>query len=473
MESRSTGLKSTVRRLRWIAISGLLLSSLIGVVAVGIDYGLRVAGLWSTYGGGRARWWHFRCVELVDVAEFGALVFFFLTIAVALEAAGRWRRWLSLGWLSVPIAAALVAVVFHSDILGWFRVWEPIYSPAEPASWFVHQLTRVSLEWALWLALAGGLIFLHWLALTSLWIVRRVRGTTDDETASRPLPVTSRALLLTVVALTAMTGSTLGATAIAIGGLTDTAATAAVGCGTALFTALLVVGCTTMSSTTGKATVACLFGAIAVALLNTPFSFIVAWSFGSEFRQWDEPLFGLASLSAVFGAAAAVPLGFVFGLLYLVPVRIAHRLSRSLAHEALDKVFHIVGTWSFCIGALCLVAGHSLVRYEHFGLPVSIVPQVLAAVVMAMGFIAATIGFIRLKRRRQWLSQVRNGRVDGWALVPLCDLKKFVKGLRPVLDVTGTVDAVLARKLPGHPSGAYRTGDIVVPEALIVTTALR
>jgi hypothetical protein len=237
-------------------------------------------------------------------------------------------------------------------------------------------------------------------------------------------------------------------------------------------TAALIGVCVAMLSTSATATVGCLFGAVAVAILNTPLSFVTAWAVGSELGHLDEPLFNLASLSAVLGAAIATPLGIIFGLLYLVPVRIAHRLSRSLAHEALDKVFHVVGTWAFCVGALCLGACMFLIRRPTFSPPPSITPTVLAVIVMSVGFIVAAIGFVRLKRRRQWLGKVRNGAVVGWTVIPIHEPEALIVGLRPLFDAKGAADAMLARIVPGHPSGAYRTGDTLVPEALIITSAL-
>lgn len=473
MEAPSPDLKTTYRRLRWIAPFGLLLSILLGFIAVGFDYLLRIAGLWSTYGGGSESWWHYRCVGLVDIAEFGAVIFLYLTTAVAIEALGRWPRWLAIGWISAPLAAGLVSIVLGSNFPRWFGVWDAYLTPVEPAAWLVHQITRAALEWSLWLTLAAGLVFLHWLALASLWTVRRIRGADRGETPSERSSVTSRALLLTAVALTAMTGAALGAMGIAITGLSHAEVTIAVGLCTGLLTAALAAGSITLPSTVGKATVSCIFGAIAAALLNTPLSFIVVSKVGAEFANINDRLFSIAPLSAVFGATIAAPLGFTFGLLYLVPVRVAHRLCRSLAHEALDKVLLVVGTWSLCVGALCLVGGLFLVRQNAFYPPNSIIPNVIAVIVMVIGAIASIVGFVRLKVRRRWLERVRKGRVDGWELVPLSEPEELVVGLRPMLDARGTADAVLARKLPGHPSGAYRTGDTLVPEALVVTAALR
>ena len=85
---------------------------------------------------------------------------------------------------------------------------------------------------------------------------------------------------------------------------------------------------------------------------------------------------------------------------------------------------------------------------------------------------AAAVGWVRSRARRRWLRRVQRGEVAGWAIVVLRDPAEQAVGLEPVLDVNDPADAVLARCLPGLPSGAYRTGDRLEWKALVSSSAL-
>ena len=240
---------------------------------------------------------------------------------------------------------------------------------------------------------------------------------------------------------------------------------APVGVCTALLSAALVWIAVRLPKSKSGATVVALVGGMAAGILNSPVSYVAY-----EILHPSPPVFGsllgAAIAATIIGAAYAAPLGLLFGAIYLVPIRAAHALSRDRTRESMDRLLLTIGIWLVSASALCGLAGAAII----LGLDLQSATRpfcVALATVAFAGFWAALIAGVEMLRRRRWFRRVAEGREPGWVVTPADPLLPWDAALPALFVGRGSLNGVLARRVPGLPAGAYRTGDRLVPWSVV------
>jgi hypothetical protein len=158
------------------------------------------------------------------------------------------------------------------------------------------------------------------------------------------------------------------------------------------------------------------------------------------------------------------PLGLVYGLAYLVPLRSAVEARQFPSYDGAASVLRKSGAWLVVLG-LALVGWWVLFdsgigKGDHVWERGSSVAQAYAAaglpiVALLLGSAMWALGTLRRRARHRFVERVRQGHVPGWKVVPLDSYDDDpAMPLEP--DPFWALDAVLIRARPRH--DAYRVG---------------
>jgi len=450
--------------MRWIAPFGWLVAVGLIEAAIVVDVLFHWASPWLPDGGASVVHVMPLLDDVVDIAVWPALVFLLFTLGSLITPLARSVWWPRLGWIAalpiLAIAAMLLGLV-PDWVPAMFHSLDPMRIPLYRA--VAGHTTDAAESWLAWLAFIDLILAIHWLGT----VVSRLRVLRDQDgmgESRRGGMTGSASASLVALISTGLAGMTLGATSMH----DDRTTALVVGMSTAVLSVLLVWACVRIPSSTGRATVACLFGAVGAALLNVPIAYVAVRNLGNETHVVVlGGAFSDASVAALLGSFISAPLGILFGLLYVVPVRIAHRLCRTGALSSLETAAWKMGLWLVFVGLACLGANVVLGYGTASGFASG-----LSLATMGLGIAAFIPGLSSSMKRRSWLRRVRDGRIDGWSLFPRDELVDRELALPPLFATNRPLDTVLARAVPGPCSDPYRGATHHVPHALIDSAAL-
>lgn len=190
--------------------------------------------------------------------------------------------------------------------------------------------------------------------------------------------------------------------------------------------------------------------------------------------SWVTEIPVVVLMVAVAGVFVGVPLGLLFSAFYTIPIGRARVLSNGDAVEAADHMLRSTGTWltgmalgAFIVGSLIGVAscGEIFGRSDRWEMMIPLV--ISCAPAFLTGLVFLLIGMGNLRARRAWLERVLSGREPGWDIVPRGERLADAAKARPLLVEHEDATHILVRVEPGAAQGAYRTGQELIPWALI------
>lgn len=204
-----------------------------------------------------------------------------------------------------------------------------------------------------------------------------------------------------------------------------------------------------------------LFGTV-----NTAISFIVVSAI-QENQEALSSVLGLSIIAGICGFFTGGPLGLVISGCYAVLIYLTHRLSRDGSHEVIYHLVARCGGWLNGVGALCLAGAYAV---RSLGGSQAASFDALAQMSLALLLIGGMTfvgGLLCIGWRRRWLARIRRGQVSGWTVLPLDELGGDGQELRPLIFSPRPLREALVRRSTTISQGAYRSGELLEPVALV------
>lgn len=173
-------------------------------------------------------------------------------------------------------------------------------------------------------------------------------------------------------------------------------------------------------------------------------------------------------VSALIGLIVGCPIGLIFSVAFLKPIKFACSHQRS--HDSVERTGIVCGSWFALVGAICtalLLFASLCGTVDRIG--GAVIAIVWCSVSAGLGLVVYALARIGGARRKRWLERVRCGEIAGWVLLPMnAQFEEMAEGLRPFLHSNDEpAMGILAQTKQGYGSGAYRRADHVVPVATV------
>lgn len=239
-----------------------------------------------------------------------------------------------------------------------------------------------------------------------------------------------------------------------------------VGLCTAILSAAMAWFVVRGASTGKKAASACFGATVIAAVTNSPLSFMVVFLSGNNSFDFIGLMGGMVAATIV-GAFITVPLGIGFAVPYTILVGMTHRFSRDRSYEAFEWTLLVCGIWLAGVGLFCAISGIALLSDLSFMNAMTSPITLLALSLEIFGVVVLGYAGCRLFIRRRWVARLRLGEVSGLCLVAIDEIMARTDHIRPLLTTNSSPAAVVVRRRQGVANGAYRTGELFEPVALL------